>query len=94
MRGLVRTLAKPLLESRNDEERPAGPDRNHSDVGRPSRLLAALAGVKVGDQGGHIPCPLPDHTERLASCMVYPDPGQGWWCYGCQRGGTVYDSSH
>jgi hypothetical protein len=23
--------------------------------------------------------------------MVYHDPGDGWWCYGCGRGGTVYD---
>jgi hypothetical protein len=24
-----------------------------------------------------------------ASCQVYPEPVQGWWCCGCQRGGRV-----
>jgi len=22
---------------------------------------------------------------------VYADPGQGWYCFGCGRGGTIYD---
>jgi hypothetical protein len=35
--------------------------------------------------------PLPDHDDAYASCQVYPEPEQGWWCFGCQRGGRVYD---
>jgi RepB DNA-primase from phage plasmid len=57
----------------------------------PPAYFRALAGVEVPERGGHIPCPLPDHQERLASCMVYLDPADGWWCFGCGRGGAIYD---
>jgi hypothetical protein len=57
----------------------------------PPAYFRALAGVEVPDRGGHVPCPLDDHHDQLASCMVYRDPGDGWWCYGCSRGGTIYD---
>ena len=57
----------------------------------PPAYFGALTGVHVPERGGHIPCPLPDHEEQLASCMVYADPAEGWHCYGCQRGGTIYD---
>jgi hypothetical protein len=36
-------------------------------------------------------CPLPDHDDAYASCQVYAEAEQGWWCFGCQRGGRVYD---
>jgi hypothetical protein len=35
-------------------------------------------------------CPLPDHEDRSPSFVVYPE-GNGWWCYGCNRGGDVVD---
>jgi RepB DNA-primase from phage plasmid len=57
----------------------------------PPTYFRALAGVEVPDRGGHLPCPLPDHHDQLASCMVYRVPADGWWCYGCSRGGTIYD---
>ncbi len=57
----------------------------------PPAYFRALAGVSVSERGGHTPCPLPDHDEQVSSCMVYPDPGEGWWCFGCSRGGTIYD---
>jgi hypothetical protein len=22
---------------------------------------------------------------------VYDDPGRGWYCFGCDRGGSIYD---
>jgi len=75
-------------EIRRHRARMAADDGVHI---APPAYFAGLACVEVSDQGGHIPCPLPDHTEQLASCMVYPDSGEGWWCYGCQRGGTIYD---
>jgi hypothetical protein len=34
-------------------------------------------------------CPLPDHA--YASCQVYAEAEQGWWCFGCARGGHIYD---
>lgn len=68
--------------------------RRHADDAAqiaPPAYFEVLARAQMPERGGHIPCPLPDHQEQLASCMVYPDPGEGWWCYGCQRGGTIYD---
>jgi DNA primase len=34
-------------------------------------------------------CPL--HEDRTASLHVYPDAARGWFCFGCRRGGSVYD---
>jgi RepB DNA-primase from phage plasmid/CHC2 zinc finger len=50
-----------------------------------------LARVAVPERGGDVRCPLPDHDERNPSCRVYPTPERGWICFGCQRGGTIYD---
>jgi len=50
-----------------------------------------LARVAVPERGGDVRCPLPDHEERNPSCRVYPTPERGWICFGCQRGGTIYD---
>jgi hypothetical protein len=36
-------------------------------------------------------CPLPDHDDAYASCQVYAEAEQGWWCFGCGRGGRIYD---
>lgn len=47
----------------------------------------AQVGVEP-DGAGYVHCPLPDHDERTASCRLYADH---WWCFGCERGGGVYD---
>jgi hypothetical protein len=36
-------------------------------------------------------CPLPDHDDAYASCQMYADAEQGWWWFGCARGGRIYD---
>jgi CHC2 zinc finger len=36
-------------------------------------------------------CPFPDHDDQTPSFRAYPDPDEGWYCYGCNRGGTIYD---
>ena len=54
----------------------------------PPRYFALLAGVAVPEAGGYVSCPV--HEERTASCMVWPDD-RGWWCFGCGRGGGIYD---
>jgi hypothetical protein len=38
-----------------------------------------------------VKCPLPDHDDAYASCQVYGEAEQGWWCFGCSRGGRIYD---
>jgi hypothetical protein len=52
-----------------------------------SEYVPLLTGHQVGRDGKGI-CPL--HDERTASFHTYPDD-QGWWCFGCQRGGTIID---
>ncbi len=29
--------------------------------------------------------------ERTASLHAYNDPARGWYCFGCDLGGSVYD---
>ncbi len=56
----------------------------------PREYVARLAGVQV-DRGGYCRCPLPDHDERTGSFKCYPKVDEGWYCYGCRRGGSVYE---
>ena len=57
----------------------------------PPAYFLALCAVRVSDGGGLVACPLPDHDDAYASCQVYAEAEQGWWCFGCQRGGRIYD---
>jgi RepB DNA-primase from phage plasmid len=76
-------------------------------VRRPSRALAVrradplqrvapplyfreLAGQEP-DRGGKVCCPLPDHDDPEPSCHVYDAAAEGWYCYGCGRGGDIYE---
>jgi hypothetical protein len=36
-------------------------------------------------------CPLPHHDDAYASCQVFAEAQRGWWCYGCARGGRIFD---
>jgi hypothetical protein len=94
--GLVAGLSDP-----NPPPPPPDPEtvrrwaeRNALDDARrvpPPVYFRLLAGVEVPERGGDIRCPLPDHDEHNPSCRVYPTPEQGWVCFGCQRGGSIYD---
>lgn len=69
-------------------------ERNaHDDARRvpPPVYFWLLAGIEVPERGGDVRCPLPDHHERNPSCRVYPSAERGWVCFGCQRGGSIYD---
>lgn len=57
----------------------------------PPDYFISLTGLEVGERGGSVNCPLPGHDERTPSCHVYSSAGRGWYCFGCQRGGTIYD---
>ena len=50
--------------------------------------VETLAGLRV-PRGGKIRCPF--HDDSTPSLHVYDDPGRGWYCFGCRRGGSVYD---
>lgn len=54
----------------------------------PDVYVRALVGLEP-DAHGKVRCPL--HEDRTPSLHVYPTPEQGWYCFGCRRGGTVYD---
>lgn len=56
----------------------------------PPVYVEALTGL-VPDRDGKVSCPLPDHRDGTPSMHVYEDAERGWYCYGCGRGGRVYD---
>lgn len=50
-----------------------------------------LTGREVS-RTGHAQCPFHrGGQERTPSLMAYDDPAKGWFCFGCDEGGTVYD---
>lgn len=54
----------------------------------PAVYVTALTGREPG-RNRKIACPL--HEDTTPSLHVYDDPQRGWFCYGCGRGGSVYD---
>jgi hypothetical protein len=78
--------------------RPAG-TRAERDYGDWIEWLASLDLVEIwtaltGDDspaGRAVRCPLPDHDDADPSCYVYADTSRGWFCFGCQRGGSALD---
>lgn len=54
----------------------------------PAVYVAALTGRQPG-RDRKVTCPL--HNDRTPSLHVYEAPEDGWWCFGCRRGGSVYD---
>jgi hypothetical protein len=57
----------------------------------PPVYFGALCGIEVPAADGIVKCPLPDHDDAYASCQVFAEAERGWWCYGCARGGRIYD---
>jgi len=54
----------------------------------PRLYVDVLTGLDVG-RDGKVSCPF--HADSTPSLHVYETPADGWHCYGCQRGGSVYD---
>src|ERR1019366_5105552 len=54
----------------------------------PVRYVQTLTGRKV-PRSRKVSCPF--HEDRTPSLHVYPQPAQGWACFGCGRGGSIYD---
>ena len=57
----------------------------------PPAYMEAVTGESLPTGGGRIRCPLPDHEDRHPSCQVYGEPGRGWYCFGCSRGGGLIE---
>jgi hypothetical protein len=70
-------------------------DRAHRDVTNdallrlePAVYVTDLLGV-LAHPGRKVRCPF--HSDRPPSLHVYPTAQQGWYCFSCGRGGTIYD---
>jgi hypothetical protein len=55
----------------------------------PAVYVEALTGRAVPVRSRKIACPL--HEDDTPSLHVYETPEEGWFCFGCRRGGSVYD---
>jgi hypothetical protein len=54
----------------------------------PSVYVSALVGVRARS-GRKVHCPF--HTDAHPSLHVYPTAAEGWCCFSCGRGGSIYD---
>jgi hypothetical protein len=55
----------------------------------PAVYVQILTGLTPG-RDGKVSCPF--HGEdRTPSLHVYTEPADGWYCYGCRRGGSIFD---
>jgi hypothetical protein len=54
----------------------------------PARYVQAITGLRV-PCSRKVSCPF--HQDRTPSLHVYPQAAQGWACFGCGRGGSIYD---
>lgn len=87
--GLVGGLPDPPVELVPD--RRSSPRRSSRDAllnVEPERYVAVLTGQQVG-RSRKVSCPL--HEDSTPSLQVYRDPSRGWFCFGCRRGGSIYD---
>jgi hypothetical protein len=47
--------------------------------------------ARTVSRDGKATCPFhAGGDERTPSLHAYPDPGRGWYCYGCDEGGDIY----
>lgn len=54
----------------------------------PRGYVQRLTGQAVS-RDGKLCCPF--HDDRSPSLHVFEEPERGWFCFGCRRGGSVYD---
>lgn len=71
---------------RNRERRTASADRL-LDI-PPEDYIAELTGQAIGHDR-KTSCPF--HADQTPSLHAYLAPSEGWFCFGCRRGGTIYD---
>jgi CHC2 zinc finger/RepB DNA-primase from phage plasmid len=76
----LRTITTP----RTTHEPPIDPLRAVA----PALYVERLTGQRVG-RSRKVRCPF--HDDQTPSLHVYPDPDRGWYCFGCARGGSIYD---
>ena len=84
LNGLGADQQRPVLAPLTQRNR----SRDPLELVAPTRYVELLTGQRVPRER-KINCPL--HDDRTPSLHVYEEPHEGWYCYGCQQGGTVYD---
>lgn len=55
----------------------------------PPVYFEALTGEAV--VSGRVRCPAPGHEDVHPSCVVYDEPGRGFWCPVCEAAGSAID---
>lgn len=87
---LVGDLPDPPANGTPRGSRRAARPSRHDDLlaVEPERYVELLTGQRVG-RSRKVRCPL--HDDSTPSLHVYRNPERGWFCFGCQRGGSVYD---
>lgn len=82
----------PAMPQEFARPRPPGHPRGASfdplAVIPPPVYFERLTGRSV-NRSGKARCPF--HDDRTPSLHVYEDPDRGWYCFGCGRGGSIYD---
>jgi hypothetical protein len=89
-RRLVDELPDPPQE-RPQSAREPGPALRDDDPLRrvpPAVYVQALTGRPVG-RDGKAACPF--HPDDTPSLHAYQEPERGWYCFGCGRGGSIFD---
>jgi RepB DNA-primase from phage plasmid/CHC2 zinc finger len=56
----------------------------------PRAYFLALTGLAPSREG-KVCCPFPAHADPGPSCHVYESAAEGWYCFGCGRGGDIYE---
>ena len=73
---------------RASRSRPIGPAPDRLELIPPREYFERLTGRPVG-RSGKARCPF--HEDSIPSLHVYEEPGRGWYCFGCGRGGSALD---
>jgi hypothetical protein len=95
------TVAQVVVDLADPPEPPRAPRRGTIAAGAgrvdvlmeiaPTVYVSLLTGREVGHDG-KVRCPFhADGQERTPSLHVWEDPEHGWFCFGCERGGTIID---
>lgn len=80
-------VASSSRAARDGVEEPLGGDPLRQVA--PAVYVPALTGRAIG-RDNKIACPF--HGEdRVPSLHVYDTPERGWYCFGCGRGGSIFD---
>jgi CHC2 zinc finger len=88
-RSLIDSLPAPPTPTTRPKVANAASDDDVLRRVPPAIYVEALTGLRPG-RNGKVSCPF--HGEdRTPSLHVYDEPEDGWYCFGCGRGGSLFD---